>query len=134
GVSVRAEHVGPLLYRVVSGRLAMPDAVDLLKAELHDEAEAEALRTEANTLLGELDNLAVERAEGLLTARQVKISTDIINEKLAKLQLRQQDQERLRVFDGLPLGRPEVADAVARLSPDRFRAVLAVLGTVTVAP
>ena len=76
----------------------------------------------------------MERAEGLLTARQVKISTDIINEKLAKLQLRQQDQERLRVFDGLPLGRPEVADAVKRLSPDRFRAVLAVLMTVTVAP
>ena len=30
--------------------------------------------------------------------------------------------------------RPEVADAVARLSPDRFRAVLDVLGTVTVVP
>ena len=134
GVSIRAEHVEPLLYSVVSGRLAMPDAIDLLKAELHDEAEAEALRIESSTLMAELDNLAVERAEGLLTARQVKISTDIINEKLAKLQLRQQDQQRLRVFDGLPLGRPEVADAVKRLSPDRFRAVLAVLATVTVAP
>ena len=46
----------------------MPDAIDLLKAELHDEAEAEALRIETQTLLAELDNLAVERAEGLLTA------------------------------------------------------------------
>ena len=46
GVSIRAEHVEPLLYGVVSGRLAMPDAIDLLKAELHDEAEAEALRIE----------------------------------------------------------------------------------------
>ena len=119
-MSIRAEHVEPLLYSVVSGRLAMPDAIDLLKAELHDEAEAEALRIESSTLMAELDNLAVERAEGLLTARQVKISTDIVNEKLAKLQLRQQDQERLRVFDGLPLGEPEVADAVSRLSPDRF--------------
>ena len=116
GVSIRAEHVEPLLYSVVSGRLAMPDAIDLLKAELHDEAEAEALRIETSTLMAELDNLAVERAEGLLTARQVKIGTDIINEKLAKLQLRQQDQERLRVFDGLPLGRPEVADAVAAVT------------------
>ena len=38
------------------------------------------------------------------------------------------------MFDGLPLGQPEVADAVARLSPDRLRAVLAVLLTVTVMP
>ena len=36
------------------------------------------------------------------------------------------------MFDGLPLGQPEVADAVARLSPDRLRAVLDVLMTVTV--
>ena len=45
-MSIRAEHVEPLLYGVVAGRLAMPDAMDLLKAELHDEAEAEALRIE----------------------------------------------------------------------------------------
>ncbi|WP_251990424.1 hypothetical protein, partial [Mycobacterium tuberculosis] len=32
--------------------------------------------------------------EGLLTARQVKISTDIVNAKITKLQARQQDQER----------------------------------------
>ena len=46
-VSIRAEHVEPLLYRLVSGRLAMPDAINLLKAELHDEAEAEVIRLEA---------------------------------------------------------------------------------------
>ena len=99
-------------------------------AELHDEAEAEALRVEANTLNAELDNLAVERAEGLLTARQVQIATAVIEEKLAAIEARQHDQERLRVFDGIPLGTPEVAEKVARLSPDRLRAVLAVLGTV----
>ena len=38
------------------------------------------------------------------------------------------------MFDGLPLGRPEVVDAVKRLSPDRFRAVLGVLMSVTVTP
>jgi hypothetical protein len=40
----------------------------------------------------------------------------------------------LRVFDGIPLGTPEAVDAVAALTPDRFRAVLGVLGTVTVTP
>ena len=51
-MSIRAEHVEPLLYSVVSGRLAMPDAIDLLKAELHDEAEAEALRIETQHAAG----------------------------------------------------------------------------------
>ena len=134
GVSIRAEHVEPMVYDLVAGRLAMNDAADLLKAEQHDQAEAEALRIESNTLSARLDSLAVEHAEGLLTARQVKISTDVINEKLAKLQLRQQDQERLRVFDGLPLGTPEVRMAVRSLSADRLRAVLSVLMEITIAP
>ena len=34
----------------------------------------------------------------------------------------------------MPLGRPQVVGAVKRLSPDRLRAVVAVLMTVTVAP
>ena len=134
GVSILAENVEPLVYRIVAGRLAMPDAVDLLKAAHHDTAEAEALRTERAALLAEIDNIGVERADGLLTGKQAKIATDRINDKLAKIERRQQDTERLRVFDGLPLGKPEVADAVARLSSDRFRAVLDVLATITVAP
>jgi len=133
-VSIRAEHVEPLLYRLVSGRLAMPDAINLLRAELHDEAEAEVIRLELETLYAELDNIGVERAELLLTGRQAKIATDRISEKIAKLELRQQDQERLRVFDGIPLGRAAVADAIEKLSPDRFRAVLNVLATIVVLP
>ncbi|HTZ14456.1 MAG TPA: recombinase family protein [Mycobacterium sp.] len=134
GINVRAEYVEPLLYDIVGGRLAMDDAVDLLKAEIQDQEQAEAIRAEINALYGELDALAVERAEGLMTARQVKISSDIITEKIAKLERRQQDQERVRVFRDLPLGTPEVVDAVRALSPDRFRAVVDVLMTVTVAP
>jgi hypothetical protein len=134
GVSILADNLVPIVYRLVSGRLAKPDAIDLLKAELHDEAEAEALRIERSTLLAELDNIGVERAEGLLTGRQAKIATDRINEKLEAIARRQADQERLRVFDGLPLGEPEVADAVEKLSPDRFRAVLDVLMEISVAP
>ena len=134
GVSILAENVVPIVYAVVSGRLAAPDAVDLLKTELHDEAEAEALRIEQSTLLAELDNIGVERADGLLTGRQAKIATDRINDKLQAIQARQTDQERIRVFDGLPLGQPDVADAIKALSPDRFRAVLDVLATITVAP
>ena len=131
---MRAEHVEPMVEAVVAGRLARPDAVDLLKSELHDQAEAEALRVDKQALLARLDEIADERADGLLTGPQAKRATDRITEKLGVLERREQDAERLRVFDEIPLGTPEVADAVARLSPDRLRAVLDVLATITVLP
>lgn len=134
GVSAREEHIKPLLYRTVIGRLLKPDAVDLLKANVHDAADAEQIRMQLVALYGELDKLAEERAEGLLTGRQVKISTDRISEKISTLQRQQQDQEGMRVLDGIPLGQPEVASAVEALSPDRFRAIVDVLMTATVLP
>lgn len=134
GVSIRAEHVTPLVHQLVAGRLAMPDAVDLLKAEVHDQAEAEVVRVELNRLYGEVENIGVERADGLLTGPQAKAATDRLTEKIAVLERRQQDAERLRVFADLPLGTPQVAAAVEALSPDRFRAVIDVLATITVAP
>jgi DNA invertase Pin-like site-specific DNA recombinase len=134
GVSVRALDIEPLVYELMIGRLAMPDAVDLLKAELHDEAEAETLRAELNTLYGRLEEIGVERGEGLLSGLQAKAASDTVNEKIAAVERRQQDQERLRVFEGLKLGHPKVAFGVRALSPDRFRTVLAMLATVTVMP
>lgn len=134
GVAVRAADLEPLVYDMVAGRLAMPDAVDLLKAEVHDEAEAEKLRAEENTLRARLNEVADERADGLLTGAQAKRATDRILDKLAVLERGQQDQERLRVLDEIPLGTPEVAAAVRSLSADRFRAVLSLLFVVTVNP
>jgi DNA invertase Pin-like site-specific DNA recombinase len=134
GVAIRGEQIEPLLYDIVIGRLAKPDAVDLLKAELHDEAQAEALRLQRNSLLGEIEAIAVERGQGLLTGQQAKIATDVVASKLDAIERQEQDAERLRVFDDIPLGKPEVADAIKRLSPDRFRAVMDVLMTVTVLP
>lgn len=133
GVSVRAAHVEPLVFGFVAGRLARPDAVDLLKAE-HDDIETEALRTEANALRARLDEVADERADGLLTGQQAHRATERIQEKLADVERRQRDTEKLRVFEGLPLGTPEVAEKLRALSPDRLRNVMDVLMTVTVAP
>jgi DNA invertase Pin-like site-specific DNA recombinase len=134
GVSVRAEHVEPLLYDLVVGRLAMPDAVDLLKAEIHDQAEAEQIREELNVLYEELEKIGVERGQRLLTGQQAKIASDLINADIAELEARQTDAERIRIFDGLKLGTPEVELGIRALSPDRFRAVLSVLAEITVAP
>jgi hypothetical protein len=52
----------------------------------------------------------------------------------ADLERQQQDDDMLRVLDGILVGKPEALDAVRQLSPDRFRAVVAVLATITVAP
>jgi cytochrome c-type biogenesis protein CcmH/NrfG len=131
---VRTADIEPVVYGLVAGRLGKPDAVDLLKAELHDEAEVEKLRAEENTLRARLNEIADERADGLLTGQQAQRATARINDKLAGLERRQQDEERLRVLDGIPLGGPEVAGAIQKLSPDRFRAVMALLLTVTVLP
>ena len=123
GVCVRAEHVEPLLYRSCRGRLAMPDAVDLLKAEIHDEAEAEVDPPGVGDALrrGGKDRCRARPASAHRSAGQDRHRR--INEKIAKLERRQQDAERLRVFEDIPLGRPEAADAVKKMSPDRFRAV-----------
>lgn len=134
GVSIRAEQIEPLLYTIVAGRLAMPDAVDLLKSAVHDTAAAEAIRLELESLYGELQKIGIERGKRLLTGEQAQIATAYINGDIAELERRQQDDERLRIFADLPLGTPQIADAIKALSPGRFRAVVDVLVSVTVAP
>jgi DNA invertase Pin-like site-specific DNA recombinase len=133
-VSVRAEHVVPLLYALIGGRLAKPDAVDLLKAHFHDEREAEAMRAEKSVLYGQIDEANREYDDGVIDGRRLAARTERVNEKLAIIARKERNAERLRVFDGLPLGKHEVVDAVKRLSADRFRAVLSVLCTVTILP
>lgn len=133
GVAISAEHVTPLVYGIIAGRLAMDDAQDLLKAE-HDQADAEILRVELSTLYGRLTEIGAERGEGLLTGVQAKAATDVVAAKIAELESRQRDAERVRVFADLPLGTPKVAAALEHLSHDRFRAIADVLATFTVAP
>jgi DNA invertase Pin-like site-specific DNA recombinase len=132
GVAIKAADVEPLMFQIVAERLSRSDAVDLLKAEI-DPAEAEAIRTELNTLYGDRELIGVERGQRLLTGQQAFVATALINDDIAKLERKQQDAERLAVFEGLPLGKPEVAGKLRRLSPDRYRAVVAVLMKPTVA-
>jgi DNA invertase Pin-like site-specific DNA recombinase len=137
GVSVRAEDIEPLLIDLVGSRLARKDAVNLLRAEIHDQAEAQRLRDEKAILYSRKNEMAVEWARGLVTGQQLHTATEIVDEDIRVIERKEQDQERLRVFDGLPLGTDDVVAAVARLvavSPDRFRAVLSLICKVTIAP
>jgi DNA invertase Pin-like site-specific DNA recombinase len=134
GVSIRAEHVEPQLYQLVGERLAMPDAVHLTQRKV-GEAEAEEIKAKLSNLYGEIEAIGIERGEGLLTGLQAKVATERINGRIAELERRQQDQERARVFEGIHLGEPQAVVDVQRLSPDRFRAVVALLAEkITVAP
>lgn len=134
GVSIRAEHVEPMVYAAVAERLARPDAVDLLKVAEHDAAEAERLRAEKQRLYAQIREAEAEYDDGVIDGRRLAARKERVTEKLDAIERRQMDQERLRVFDGLPLGTPEVVERVRALSPDRLRAVIDVLVVFEVAP
>ncbi|MGB3483618.1 MAG: recombinase family protein [Mycobacterium sp.] len=134
GCSIRAEHVEPLVYGALTERLAREDAVDLLKAEVHDEAQTARLTGEANALYAQIRAAEAEYDEGIIDGRRLAARRQRVAEKLAVIETALQDQERLRVFDGIPLGTPEVAEAIKELTPDRLRAVLDVVVRFTVMP
>lgn len=134
GCAISAELVEPFLVAAVGRRLAEPDAADLLRADVHDEADSERLRLEKSNLYTRLDEMAIERAQGLMTGQQMATANGYIESQIAAIEAQERDAERVRVFDGIPLGTDEAIDAVNHLTPDRFRAVLSLLGTVTIAP
>jgi len=133
-VSVRAEHIEPLIIGALIKRLSRPDAVKLLRRKVYDPEEAEKLNAEEAILLGRLSEIAVERAKGLIDGVGYHRMTEIINADLAEIETRRQDQVKRRALDDIPLGTPDVADKVRGLSPDRLRKVIDVLMVITVAP
>lgn len=134
-VSIRGQFVDDLVKEMLTLRLAREDAVDLLHNKNRpDDAESEALRAEAATLAGRLDEIADERADGKLTGSQAQRATARIMARLAEIESRQRDAERVRVFDGVSLGKPAVAEQVTAMTEDQYRACLAVLGPIVIEP
>lgn len=133
GVAVRAADIEPYVFGLVADRLARPDAVDLLKADL-DEAEAAKIRAELAALYARLESIGVAVGEGDLTISQARAATDTVNAKIVPLERRQQDSERLRIFADLPLGDPAIVDALDGLPDGRCRAIVDLLATITIAP
>lgn len=132
--SIRGAAVENVIYGLVGDRLARADAVDLLKKEQHNPEEAQRIRDEINTLTTKLAKRRAEWDDDEITTADYNYSKDRTNAKIAALEAQQQDQDRLRVFDGIPLGQPEAVEAVLGLSEDRFRAVASVLIIPSVLP
>ncbi|WP_073698451.1 recombinase family protein [Mycobacterium sp. ST-F2] len=133
-VSIRAEHVEPLVLGVVAARLAQPDAVDLIRSTQLDAQAAAQLRQDRLTLAAKLDEIADMLADGEFTREQAARATARTNDKLKALARQDVDHHRQAVLDAIPLGTDGVAAALEELEPDQYRAVLNVVCGITVLP
>lgn len=134
--SALASSVETVVIDALAERLSRPDAVDLVRSDTHDEAEAERLRTERQTLLARKAELADERADGLIDGAGYKRMTDRLDVKLAAITASETDPVRADVLSGVPLGgeRAELVAVLEGLTQDRYRAVLDVVAEVSIAP
>jgi hypothetical protein len=117
---------------VLVKRLMRKDAAKLLRRAMFDPAEAEKLRAEEAVLRAKLVELGTKFRNA--PPEFTEAALDDINEQLAAIAAQQEDQDKRRVLDGIPLGTDKVADKVKKLTPGRYRAVLDALMTVTVLP
>jgi hypothetical protein len=134
GVALLAADAERAVEAAVAAYLMQPQALDLLTDTSIEDGEREALRAELEALHTRLDGLAQDYAEGLLDARQVKVASDAIRQKIAAAQRRQQSETQAAVFDGLALGDPDVVEGLAALTPDRYRALIEAVAVITVMP
>lgn len=129
-LSRAGEPVDDLVARVVVGLLSRPDAVAKLTAP---EPDGPDLNVEAVALRSRLDSLAVDFADGALTASQLRTATERLRARLAEVETRMRSASRAPVLAEL-VGAPDVAARWEALPLDRRQAVVHVLMTVTILP
>jgi DNA invertase Pin-like site-specific DNA recombinase len=119
-----AQPVDDFVSAVVVERLSRPDAVGLLADDTRPDVGA--MREEAVALRTRLDALAVEFADGALTASQLRAATERLREKLADVEARMADAGRIDVLGPLVTA-DDVRAAWDGLSDARRRAVVDLL-------
>lgn len=130
-LSRKTEPVDALVRAVVVERLSRPDARELLVDGAR--SDAAPLRDEALALRGRLDALAVEFADGELTASQLRVATERLRNRLGEIEAQMSTTSRAPVLAEL-VGLPDVAERFDALPLDRRRAVVSALMQVTVLP
>lgn len=126
-----ADPVDEYVAAVVCGVLGRPDAAGLLVDE--SRPDVEELRVESVALRARLDSLAVDFADGVLTASQLRAATERLRARLAEVEGQMADASRVDVLGAL-VGAEDVRAAWDGLSVDRQRAVIDVLARVVVHP
>ena len=126
-----AEPVEEYVGAVIVARLSRPDAHDLLSDTKHPDVAA--LRDEANGMRRRLDALAVDFADGSLTASQLRAATERLRERLEATESQLSDAGRVDILGPLLAAR-DIGAAWKLLTVARQRAILATLARVTIHP
>ncbi|MCU1615950.1 MAG: Recombinase [Frankiales bacterium] len=132
GCSIVKAETDDLIKMIVCARLAQDDARELLVDR--DAADVDRLSAEANTIRARMDEQAVEFADGVLTAQQLRAITERLRANLEAIESQMISASAAWVFADLPLGTDRVGAAFDRLDDDRQRAVIDALLTATVVP
>lgn len=130
-VSRAAQPVEDYVSSVVVARLSRPDAADLLT----DDAKPDTgkLREEAVILRTRLDSLAVDFADGALTASQLRAATERLRERLAAVEHELADAGRVDILGPL-VSADDVRAAWDGMSVARRRTVIELLMVVRLLP
>lgn len=127
----KAAPVEEFVEAVMVARLSKPDARDLLTVT--NQPDTDGLRDEANGLRERLDALAVNFADGSLTASQLRVATERIRSRLEAVEGQLADAGRVDLL-GPMVDSADVASAWASASVSRRRSVIALLAEVTIYP
>lgn len=129
--SRRSKPVEDYVQAVMVSRLSRPDARELTID--HTKPDSSALRQEAIGIRERLDTLAVDFADGSLTASQLRAATGRLRARLTELEASLADAGRVDVLGPL-VNAGDVRAAWEELSIARKRAVISTLATVTLHP
>ncbi len=128
-VARQAAPVEDFITKLVTGRLSRPDSADLV-AVTEDGPDVGALREEAAAIRRNLDEMAADRALGLMTRAQMLTATERGNARLGEIGAELEGAAREKVL--APLAAAEDAAAIWEgLDLSRKRAVIKTLMTIT---
>ena len=130
-IARRGDHVDAYVRAVVVARLSRPDAVDLLRDDTRPDVGE--LRIRSLALRSRLDSLAVDFADGELTASQLRTATERIRLQIAQVDAVLAAAGRVSVLSDLA-GQPDTAAVWDGLALDRQRAVIDALMVITLHP
>ena len=116
---------------VMVARLSRPDAADLLRAS--ETVDTAAMHEESQALRERLDGVAVEFADGSLTAAQLRTITERLRERIAGLEMAMADAGRVDLL-GPVVSADDIQAAWDRLPLGHRRAIVDTLCTVTLHP
>jgi DNA invertase Pin-like site-specific DNA recombinase len=129
-VARQAAPVEDFIERLVIARLSRPDAAGLIIVP-EGGPDVGALREEAAAIRARLDEMAADRADGLMSRAQLLAATERANTRLAEIGAQLEDAARENVLAPL-VAAENTATVWESLDQSRQRAVIRTLMTITV--